>query len=112
METKSQISKKFIELFELFEKNIENSTKLDKKSFFGFAKYYLKHYPEAQENNTHHDPAKNLERKLKRWKERLYSTSFQEKTYEELQKYHKALNETYFYQELLEDEYPKFWFDD
>ena len=111
METKSEISKKFIELFELFEQSIENSPKLNEKSFFGFAKYYLKHYPEAQENNTDHDPAKNLKRKLERWKERLYNTNFQERTYEELQNYHKALNETYF-QEMLEDEYPEFWFDD
>ncbi len=111
METKSRISKEFINLFEKFENDIKYSEKLDINTFYGFSKYYLKNNPFSEENNTKDNPTKNLERKLKRWKERLYNNTFQEKTFKELLKYHKSLNEDYCYQELLPDEHPKHWFD-
>ncbi|ABV67156.1 hypothetical protein Abu_0896 [Aliarcobacter butzleri RM4018] len=111
MRTKSEISVKFINLFEKFRNEIKTSKKLDRNSFYGFAKYYIKNNTICDENNTKGNPIKNLERKLKRWEERLNNNIFQEKTFEELLKYYKSLNENYCYQELLPDEYPQHWFD-
>lgn len=111
MGTKYKISKEFINLFEKFENDIKNSKKLDIKTFYGFSKYYIKNNPLSEENTTKGNPTKNLERKLKRWKDRLYNNTFQKKTYDELIKYYEALNGDYFNHQLLPDEDIEHWFD-
>ena len=52
METKSRISKEFINLFEKFENDIKYSEKLDINTFYGFSKYYLK----EPLSNSHKQP--------------------------------------------------------
>lgn len=98
---------KYLELWEIFEKEIETSNKLESNTLSGFAKYYEK-YSDSSENNDY----KKVYDKLKKMKQRKDSLkTVRENTLLELEDFYKFLNEEYFTQELLDDECPEHWFD-
>ncbi|WP_404317027.1 hypothetical protein [Malaciobacter canalis] len=106
MGTKSSNYKEFVNLWNLFEKEIQETDKFEPKNIYGFAKFYLSIHPE--EDTT----VKNLKRKIERWKEGIKENrNFQRETINQLNDFCKFLNETYFVQELLDDEKPEHWFD-
>lgn len=112
MGTNQSNCNKFRNLFKKFEEEIEKSKKLEKNTIYGFAKYYISNNSDSDECKTKGNPVGNLRRKLQRWQEGINTNrNFQNHTLEELKKYYKSLNKEYFFQELLDDEHPKYWFD-
>lgn len=105
MGTKIDSNKKFKELWETFYSEIQTNNKFNPKTLHGFSKYYIEENPHIETT------AKNLKRKLERWKERIDNTNFQNNTYLELEEYYKFIKKSYFKHELLDDEDIEHWFD-
>jgi len=98
---------KYLELWDLFEKEINISNKLESNTLSGFAKYYEKH-KDSSENNDY----KKVYGRLKKMKERKNSLkTIRENTLLELEEFYKFLKEDYFVQELAKDEGISHWFD-
>ncbi|WP_310441416.1 hypothetical protein [Sulfurimonas sp.] len=97
---------KYLELWELFEKEIQINDKLDSKTLSGFAKYYEK-YSSSDEKNDY----KRVLGRLKKMKQRKNQLKkVRENTLLELENFYKLLREDYFSQELLRDEHSEYWF--
>ena len=97
---------KYLDLWNLFEYEIENSNKLEKKNLSSFAKYYEKH----NDISEGYDYKKIYER-LKKMKKRKDSLkTVRENTLLELENFYKSLRQDHFTQELLPDEDTDHWF--
>lgn len=109
--------KEYLELWDLFEKEIETHHKLVQKDSNGkiikkgnlssFAKYVQK-YKDSSEGYDYNRVYSRL-KKMKQRKNNL--TSIKENTLLELKDFYKMLKNDYFSQDLLDDERPKHWFD-
>lgn len=106
MGTKLSNYQEFLNLWNLFEKEIKYTDKFKPNNIAGFAKYYLKTHSEEDIS------VKNFKRKIERWKEGIdKKRNFQKGTISKLEIYHKSINEEYFKEELLNDESFEYWFD-
>ena len=98
---------KYLELWNLFEKEIETSEKLTSNTLSGFAKYYEKHSETSKSNDykTVYDRLKKMQKR----KDSLQQVT--ENTLLQLEEYFRVLRTDYFTQELLPDEGYEHWFD-
>lgn len=107
MGTQKTNLEKYLELWDLFDKEIETSAKLTSNTLSGFAKYYETH-SEVSENSDY----KKVYDRLKKMRKRKDSLkTIRENTLLELEEFYKFLKEDYFVQELLDDERPEHWYD-
>lgn len=101
--------KEFEKIWNQFIISIKNSKKLEKKTIYSFAKFYLDFNPNDKNKG---DPVKNLDRKIRKWKENYdLGRTPQNNTIENLKEYCIFLDNTPFKHELLEDEDIEHWFD-
>jgi len=107
MGTVNKNLEKYLELWKMFEKEIEISNKLKSNTLSGFAKYY-----EEYSASTTSTDYKKVYDKLKKMKKRKDAVkTVRENTLVELEEFYKFLKEDYFVQELAEDEGFKSWFE-
>lgn len=107
MGTQKTRLEKYLDLWNLFEKEIKTSKKLDSNTLSGFAKYYEKNSDILTKNDY-----KTLYSRLKKMKKRKDEIkSIRENSLLELEDFYKFLREDYFTQELLQDETFEHWFD-
>ena len=100
MGTKTDLEK-YLELWNLFDEEIKTSKKISPNSLAGFAKYWESHNEPIEEND-----AKRVCDKLEKMKKRKNQlTRVQKNSLSTLEAYYKSLNEYYYTQELLDDEY-------
>ena len=98
---------KYLELWNLFEKEVKISKKLESNTLSGFAKYYEKH-----SNSDSNNDYKTVYSRIKKMKERKDKIkNVRENSILEIEDFYKFLRKDYFTQELLEDETFEHWFD-
>lgn len=98
---------KYLKLWNLFEKEIKTSKKLESNTLSGFAKYYEKNSDPSPKNDY-----KTVYARLKKMKERKNKIKIVRRhSLIELESFYKFMNEDFFTQELLDDETFEHWFD-
>lgn len=98
---------KYLKLWNLFEKEIKTSKKLESNTLSGFAKYYEKNSETSTKNDY-----KTVYARLKKMKERKNKIKIvRMNSLIELESFYKFMNEDFFTHELLDDETFEHWFD-
>ena len=107
MVTQKTNLEKYLDLWDLFEKEIKTSKKLDSNTLSGFVKYYEKNSETSTKNDY-----KTVYTRLKKMKERKDKIkTVRMNSLSELENFYKFMREDFFTQELLEDETFEHWFD-